>query len=121
MNALPLGMPPKDIVDESITLYFRYCHKQPLWLFDQSDLTRLEGCRDEVIFGILSLALRYSENPSLEGQIDQMSRQYAENARNLIMLRISQGTVNISTMQSLCLIALAQYIGKIRSNFQNQV
>lgn len=111
-NTLPLGMPSKDIVDESIALYFQYCHKQPLWLFDQSELSKQEGCRDEVIFGILSLALRYSENPSLQGRIDQMCRQYAEAARNLIMLRISQGTVNLSTMQSLCLIALAQYIGK---------
>lgn len=105
-------MPSKDIVDESIALYFQYCHKQPLWLFDKSDISNPEGCRDEVLFGILSLALRYSDNPSLDGQIDQMCREYAEKARNLIMLRISQGTVNLATMQSLCLIALSQYIGK---------
>lgn len=109
-------MPSKDIVDESIALYFQYCHKQPLWLFDESDLSDPEGCRNEVLFGILSLALRYSDNPSLDGKIDQMCREYAEKARNLIMLRISQGTVNLSTMQSLCLIALSQYIGKIHPN-----
>lgn len=110
-NTLPLGgMPPKDIVEECIALYYQYCHKQPLWLFDPDDLSRPENCRDEVVFGILTLALRYSDNPFLEGRTDQMCRQYAEAARSLIMFRISQGTVDLSTMQSLCLIALAQYI-----------
>lgn len=110
-HSLPLGMPPKDIVEESIALYFRYCHKQPLWLFDPDDLARPAECREEVVFGILTLALRYSDNPFLAERTDQMCRQYSETARGLIMLRISQGKVDISTLQSLCLIALAQYIG----------
>lgn len=111
-NTLPLGMPPNDIVEEAIALYFRYCHKQPLWLLDPDDLARPAECREEVVFGILTLALRYSDNPFLAGQTDQICRQYSEAARGLIMLRISEGKVDISTLQSLCLIALAQYIGR---------
>ncbi|KAJ5585576.1 uncharacterized protein N7459_005376 [Penicillium hispanicum] len=102
--------PPKDIIAESVSLYFQYCHKQPLWLFDPDDLSSPKRCRNEVIFGIMALALRYSNNHFLQGRADRMCRQYAEAARSLVMLRITQGTVDLSTMQSLCLIALAEYI-----------
>lgn len=114
-SMLPFTMPPKDLVAEGIALYFQYCHKQPLWLFDPDDLLLPEKCRSEVVFGILSLALRYSSNPFLEGRTDQMCRQYAEAARSYAMFRVAQGTVNLSTMQSLCLIALAEYIGETPS------
>ncbi|KAJ5630954.1 uncharacterized protein N7484_011054 [Penicillium longicatenatum] len=103
-------MPPKGIVAEGISLYFKYCHKQPLWLFDPDELSIPEACRSEVIFGILSLALRYSNNPFLEGRTDQMCRHYAEAARSYVMFRIAQGTVDLSTIKSLCLITLAEYI-----------
>ena len=110
-NTLPFSMPPKEVVAEGIALYFQYCDKQPLWLFEPDDLLVPETCRSEVVFGILSLALRYSRNPFLDGRTDQMCRQYAEAARSYAMLRVAQGTVNLSTIQSFCLIALAEYIG----------
>ncbi|KAJ5949381.1 hypothetical protein N7454_000965, partial [Penicillium verhagenii] len=109
-NPLPFTMPPKEIVAEGFALYFKYCHKQPLWLFDPDEMSMPETCRSEVIFGTLSLALRYSNNPFLEGRTDQMCRHYAEAARSYAMFRIAQGTVDLSTIQSLCLITLAGYI-----------
>lgn len=111
-HGLPVAMPEKHIVTEGIALYFQYCHKQPLWLFDPEDLAVPGNCRKEVIFGILSLSLCYSEKPALEGRTNQMCRQYAEAARSYAMLRIAQGKVNLSTLQSFCLIAMAEYIGK---------
>ncbi|KAJ5777681.1 hypothetical protein N7520_000927 [Penicillium odoratum] len=109
-DPLPFSMPPKGIVAEGVALYFKYCHKQPLWLFDADELSIPETCRNEVIFGTLSLALRYSNNPFLEGRTDKMCRHYAEAARSYIMFRIAQGTVDLSTIKSLCLITLAEYI-----------
>ncbi|GFF68446.1 hypothetical protein IFM47457_02067 [Aspergillus lentulus] len=109
-DILPFAMPPKEIVAEGIALYFQYCHKQPLWLFLPDSLSIPERCRSEVLFGILSLALRYSNNPFLDGRTDRMCRQYAEAARSYVMFRIVQGTVDLSTLQCLCLIALAEYI-----------
>lgn len=111
-HRLPVPMPPKHIITEGIALYFQYCHKQPLWLFDPEDLARPENCRNEVVFGILSLSLCYSDSPALEGRTDEMCRQYAEAARSYAMLRIAQGNVNLSTLQSFCLIAMAEYIGE---------
>jgi hypothetical protein len=100
------------MISKCIALYFQYCHKQPLWLFNPEDFSNLAGIPDEVIFGISSLALRYSRSHILDGQVDQQCRQYAEAAQSLISLRIARGKVNLSTMQSLCLIALAEYIGQ---------
>ncbi|KAH1486860.1 hypothetical protein KXV92_007619 [Aspergillus fumigatus] len=112
-DTLPFAMPPKEVVAEGIDLYFKYCHKQPLWLFLPDSLSIPEQCRSEVVFGVLSLALRYSNNPFLDGRTDQMCRQHAEAARSYVMFRIVQGTVDLSTLQCLCLIALAEYIGEI--------
>lgn len=105
-------MPPRDMISKYIALYFQYCHKQPLWLFNPEDFSNLPSIPDEVIFGISSLALRYSRSHILDGQVDQQCRQYAEAAQSLISLRIARGKVNLSTMQALCLIALAEYIGE---------
>lgn len=109
-SVLPFSLPPKEVVADGITLYFQYCHKQPLWLLDPDDLLNPAQCRSEVIFGVLSLALRYSSSSFLEGRVDQLCRHYAEAARSYAMLRVAQGSVNLSTLQSLCLVALAEYI-----------
>ena len=44
-NNLPFAMPPKDMIAEAIALYFQYCHKQPLWLFDVDDFLIPEKSR----------------------------------------------------------------------------
>lgn len=111
-SPLSFAIPPKDLVAEGISLYFQYCHKQPLWLFDMDGPFIPENHRSEVILSMLSLALRYSNNILLDGRIDQICRQYVDSACSSVMLRISQGSVDLSTLQSLCLIALAEYTGK---------
>lgn len=103
-------MPPRELISECIALYFQYCHKQPLWLFDPESFSNSTGRPEEIILGISSLALRYSQNHIRDGQADQLSRQYAKAAHSLISLRIAQGSVTLSTMQALCLIALSEYI-----------
>lgn len=111
-NLTTFTIPPKDMISKCIALYFQYCHKQPLWLFDPEIFSNLSDIPDEVIFGISSLALRYSRRHIPDGQVDQLCRQYVEAAHSLISLRIARGRVNLSTMQALCLIALAEYIGR---------
>ena len=109
-QVIPFTLPPQNVVDESVSLYLRYCHKQPLWLFDEEDLLKPHEIPREAIFGILALASRYSENSFFAGRIDQMCLEYTESARGLVMLRIAQGSVQLSTIQSLCLLALANFI-----------
>lgn len=117
LNPIPFTLPPQDIVVECVDLYLKYCHKQPLWLFDEDDFLQPDLCSREVFFGILALAARYSDNPFFTGRVQEMCAEYAESARGLVMLQIAQGSVQLSTIQSLCLLALANFIGKSRSIF----
>ncbi|RFU26534.1 hypothetical protein B7463_g9796, partial [Scytalidium lignicola] len=105
-------LPPKDVVLEAVQLYFQYCHRQPLWLFERSDLNHLESCPEEIIFSLLALAVRYSNAPFFECRSQDFSQKYSEIARGHIMLRIAQGTVQLSTIQSLCLLAFANFVAR---------
>lgn len=40
---------------------------------------------------------------------------FSSNAKTLIMLRIANGTVDITTIESLCLLSYASFIGKYLS------
>jgi hypothetical protein len=106
-------MPPRDAVLDAVDAYFRYCHMQPLWLFDgDEDLSSIDDCRDEVVFSLLALSLCHSKHPYFKGRSEQLSAQYAQLAREHIMLRIAQGKVTLATVQSLCMLALANFHGR---------
>ncbi|KAL1964457.1 hypothetical protein VTN77DRAFT_6883 [Rasamsonia byssochlamydoides] len=105
-------LPPKDVLAEAVDLYFRYCHKQPLWLFNRDELLAPEECCEEVIFAILALTVRFSNRPFFKGQSEQLAQRYAEASRGLIIAKIAQGTVQLSTIQSLCLLAFANFVAK---------
>jgi hypothetical protein len=107
----PNSLPSKEIIAETVDLYFRYCHRQPLWLFERDDLASLDDCCEEVIFSLLALTVRFSNREFFEGRAQELSHRYAEVARGHIMFRIAQGAVQLSTIQSLCLLALANFVG----------
>lgn len=105
-------LPPPNILTECIDLFFQYCHKQPLWLFNRQDLALPDQCCPEVILGVLTLSLRYSKNSFFEGQADRICKEYAEAARVRIMDQIVKGKIKLSTIQSLCLLAMGNMLGK---------
>lgn len=108
-------MPPLDALRDVVNAYFQYCHMQPLWLFDRGDLASIERCREEIIFSLLALSLCHSSHSYFRGRSDELSQKYAQLAREHIMLRMVQGKVSISTVQSLCMLALANFQGTYRS------
>lgn len=63
----------------------------------------------EIIYAILALSLRFSDSyrnyPDLTGLVNA----YAEVARGLVMKRVSEGPVEISTLQCLCLLSLVDF------------
>ena len=83
---------------------------QPLWLFDPEDFSPVEESQPELILAVLALAVRYSTHEFFEGQTQTMSQRYAESTRKYIMDQIAEGTVQLSTIQSLCLLALANFV-----------
>lgn len=104
--------PPMEIAREGLALYHQYCHMQPLWLFDEEEIACPDNCPEEVILAILALALRFSKQRRFAERMDLICDKYAESARNHITLQIARGEVQLSTIQSLCLLALANFVGK---------
>ena len=106
------NMPSKDVLLDVVNAYFQYCHMQPLWLFDREDFSSIENCREETIFSLLSLSLCHSKHPFFRGRSDELSQRYAQLAREHIMRRIVEGKVSLSTIQSLCMLAFANFQGE---------
>lgn len=60
---------------------------------------------EELACSILALTSRFSERGN-QMQI------HGENAKTLVMLRIANGSVEITTIESLCLLSYSSFIGK---------
>ncbi|KAL4945532.1 hypothetical protein BDV06DRAFT_26505 [Aspergillus oleicola] len=91
------------VIAKAIDLYFECCHRQPVWCFNIKELGNIENHPEELICSILALTMRFSR------EADQGHR-YADSAKSLIMLRIANGTVELATIESLCLLAYSSFI-----------
>ena len=81
-----------------------YCHRQPIWCFERGEVSNPDLLPGELACSILALTSRWSE------ERDQM-RLSGDNAKSLIMLRIANGTVELTTIESLCLLSYSSFIG----------
>lgn len=104
-------MPSSDLVAEMVDLYFQFCHMQPLWLFDRNELSSSNQYSEEVILPLLALVLPYSSSTRFRGRTEELSRHYSKLARDHILFQVTQGNVKLSTMQGLCMLAFANFIG----------
>lgn len=99
-----------------IDLYFQFCHRQPLWLFEREELSSESSPDDmaeELVFSLLALTIRFSTTTYFDSRSHKkFAQRYGEVARAHIMFRIAQGAVQMSTIQSLCLLAFANFTGK---------
>ncbi|KAF7544082.1 hypothetical protein G7Z17_g10228 [Cylindrodendrum hubeiense] len=87
-----------------IDLYFKYCHRQPIWCFDREEVSDYASIPEELACSILALTSRFSDNrdqAQLHGNI----------AKSLIMLRIANGTVDLTIIESLCLLSYSAFMG----------
>lgn len=94
-----------------VNLYFQFCHMQPLWLFDHSDLSSQESYCEEIILALMALTLPYSSHIRFQGRAEELSRHYSKLARDHILLQVTEGNVKLSTIQGLCILAFANFIG----------
>lgn len=95
-------------------LYLQYCDAQPLPLFHRDDfLNSLETRDPEVIYAILALTIRFSDEQYKDmNELMVRINGYTEMARGLVMRRISEGPVELSTLQCLCLLSLIDFTSK---------
>ena len=107
-NALPLlmltSLPPWEAIRSIAMAYLTHCNYQPLPLFlPDMLLSTLKERNHELILAILALASRFVSN-----QADQIEG-YTATARSLVMQRVSNGPVELSTIQSLCILSLLEF------------
>ncbi|KAI1437100.1 hypothetical protein GGR50DRAFT_686084 [Xylaria sp. CBS 124048] len=93
---------PADIT-AGIHLYFKYCHRQPIWCFEREDVADYNSLSHELVCSILCLTSRFSNKRS-------HLQLYGHNVRPLIMLRIANGTVVLETIESLCVLSYSFFL-----------
>ena len=96
-------------------LYLNFCNYQPLPLFDAQDFVETIATRDpELILAIQAISLRFEREVEIgEARI----LQYAKDARSLVMDRINNGDLELSALQTLCLLAMFEFSGEESSKF----
>jgi hypothetical protein len=108
-------LPTWETIQSVAETYLLYCDCQPLPLFHRQSFIRSLRSRDpELLFAILALALRFSDN-AIQASQTELVGSYVEAARTIISKRVFDGLVELSTIQSLCLLALVDFTGASKS------
>ncbi|KAF9870561.1 hypothetical protein CkaCkLH20_11867 [Colletotrichum karsti] len=90
-------------------LYLTWCHSQPIILFSEDAFLSSISSRDpELILSLEALALRFPPG-SLTPQIEEKLQNKAKSARRMVMERVLEGNVELSTLQSLCLLSMFDF------------
>jgi hypothetical protein len=113
-------LPPWEKMLEIAQAFLVYCDCQPLPLFHrQTFLATLGNRYPEIIYAILALAIRFC-SPNLLNDADgnatslhALVPSYVEAARERVIKRVLSGPVEISTLQSLCLLSMVDYTSMI--------
>lgn len=96
--------PSSSVVAKAIGLYFDYCHRQPIWCFERHEVDDQDWIPKELVCSIIALTARFSRDR------DQLCH-YGNTAKNQIMFRVANGTVDLATIESLCLLSYSSFIG----------
>jgi hypothetical protein len=103
-------LPPWQDIVAAAELYLLYCDCQPLPLFNRdSFISSLETRDPEVLLSMLALASRFSDDTDIRSNLTETVKGYAEAARALVIRRLSDGPIELSTLQSLCLLSLVDF------------
>ncbi|OAQ98784.1 hypothetical protein LLEC1_05423 [Akanthomyces lecanii] len=105
---------PKENLLAMGRLYLAWCHGQPIALFDPETFLDSLTFRDlELILALQALSLRYPPStltPQKREKLDSMERE----SRSAVMSRIASSAVELSTLQTLCILSMVEFAdGKI--------
>ncbi|KAJ6789827.1 hypothetical protein PWT90_04518 [Aphanocladium album] len=100
---------PKENMLAMGRLYLAWCHGQPIALFDPDTFLDSLTFRDlELILALQALSLRYPPStltPQKREKLDSMERE----ARSAVMNRIASSAVELSTLQTLCILSMVEF------------
>lgn len=98
--------PPADLA-VGLDLYFKYCHRQPIWCFEREETKDPATISGELACSILALTARFSHKG------DRLLR-HGRMAKSWVMFHVTNGTVKLETIESLCLLSYSSFIGMRR-------
>lgn len=103
-------LPTLEVFHKAARLFLKYCHCQPLPLFLPNSFISTFTSRDlELRLCVAGLSLRFdADTPAPAGQ-DGPCDTYLQMARSMVMRKVTQGPIDLSTLQSLSLLALADF------------
>ncbi|KAJ5759276.1 hypothetical protein N7520_006432 [Penicillium odoratum] len=105
-------------------LYLTFCNSQPLPLFPQSISPISLGNRDpELLLSIEALGLRFRGDGVKDSQVRQDITTKTEKSCQMVMRRIGDGNVELSTIQTMCLLSMLEFTdgNLIRAGFYTQM
>lgn len=103
---------PKENLLAMGQLYLTWCHGQPIALFNASTFLESLTFRDiELILALQTLSLRYPPSTLTPQKRDRLNAMERE-ARTAVMNRIASSEVDISTLQTLCILSMVEFAGK---------
>lgn len=88
----------------ALNLYFKYCHRQPIWCFERDEVSDYSSLPEELMCSVMALTSRFTDNR------DRV-QLYGKEAKGLIMMRIANGTVDLTTLECLCLLSYSSFLG----------
>ncbi|KAL4969947.1 Zn(II)2Cys6 transcription factor [Aspergillus stella-maris] len=89
----------------ALQLFYTYCNYQPLPLFHHKSFQATAGYRDpELLLAIQALGLRFNGNGIADPDIEQQIQEWTERSRRMVMARVTEGSVELSTLQALCIL-----------------
>ncbi|KAI1616986.1 hypothetical protein EDD36DRAFT_151370 [Exophiala viscosa] len=104
-------LPTWEAIEAAVLAYLTYCNYRPLPLFlPDILLSTLKERSHELILAILAVAGRFVTSPGVPSiyPTDRIE-DYGQSARSLVMQHIANGLVELSTIQSLCILSLLEF------------
>lgn len=107
-------LPEWHTLHEVAEVYLMYCDSQPLPLFHRATFRSSIRDRDkELVLALLALTIRFTIVTDAVGiSKEQRTAEYSEASRKIISSRVYDGTVELSTVQSLCLLSIVDFTRK---------
>lgn len=75
-------------------------------------MASLKNRAPEVIFCLLALTRRFSDHDRSHADIVMITNEYVEVARKIVWRSVYEGSVCLSTLQSLCLLSFMDFNSK---------
>ncbi|KZL76610.1 c6 transcription factor [Colletotrichum incanum] len=89
--------------------YLLWFHGQPITLFDEDTFLQSLSSRDpELILSLQALVLRFPPG-ALTNEVKHQLDEKARTSRRMVMDRVTEGRVELSTLQSLCLLNMFDF------------